>query len=61
MTELAFRLKPGDVFFAPPIEKFVTLEEILDEGMGGVLIIKTSDGIFSSDPYESIQIKKRKP
>lgn len=56
MTKLVFQLKPGETFYAEPLHKYVTIQQILDEGFGSERQFETDSGTFSGNPYESVVI-----
>ena len=56
MTKFVFQLLPGDVFYAPPVNKWVQIQQILDEGFGSEVVFETDSGVLSGNPYESVTI-----
>ena len=56
MTKFVFQLKPGETFYAEPLHKYVTVQQILDEGFGSEVVFETDSGVLSGNPYESVTI-----
>ena len=56
MTKFVFQLEPGETFYAEPLNRYVTIQQILDEGFGTERQIETDAGVLSGNPYETVLI-----